>query len=76
LGRVVADIWPTGWHGVELSVVQAGESVVIYGAGPVGRMSAVMACNATSVDRQVRQRAPVPVLILAFLHIDVRANET
>ena len=29
-----ADIWPTGYHAIELACVQTGESVVIYGAGP------------------------------------------
>jgi glutathione-independent formaldehyde dehydrogenase len=36
----LSDIFPTGWHGVELSKMQPGESIVIYGAGPVGLMAA------------------------------------
>ncbi|RTL67793.1 MAG: aldehyde dehydrogenase [Pseudonocardiaceae bacterium] len=37
---MLSDIFPTGWHGVELSKMQPGETVAIWGAGPVGLMSA------------------------------------
>ncbi len=37
---MLSDIFPTGWHAVELSGFKPGESVVIYGCGPVGLMAA------------------------------------
>ncbi|KAI1846951.1 hypothetical protein JX266_006826 [Neoarthrinium moseri] len=37
------DIFPTGWHGVEISGFQPGESVAVFGAGPVGLMAAYSA---------------------------------
>ncbi|KAI7227515.1 S-glutathione dehydrogenase [Hortaea werneckii] len=37
---LLADVFPTGWHGLELSGFQAGETVAVFGAGPVGLMSA------------------------------------
>lgn len=37
---MLADIWPTGYHATELACVEPGESVVIYGAGPVGLFAA------------------------------------
>jgi glutathione-independent formaldehyde dehydrogenase len=40
---MLADIWPTGWHATELAGVRAGESVVVYGAGPVGLLAAYSA---------------------------------
>ena len=40
---MLADIFPTGYHATELAGVQPGESVVIYGAGPVGLMAALSA---------------------------------
>src|ERR1700744_5870259 len=40
---MLSDIFPTGYHATELAGVQAGESVVIYGAGPVGLMAALSA---------------------------------
>lgn len=40
---MLADIWPTGYHATELAGVQPGESIVIYGAGPVGLMAAYSA---------------------------------
>ncbi|KAG6377440.1 hypothetical protein JVT61DRAFT_15245 [Boletus reticuloceps] len=58
---LLADIFPTGWHGVELSVrvsppdhstqhtnilfqgFRSGESVAVFGAGPVGLMAAYSA---------------------------------
>lgn len=32
---LLADIFPTGWHGLVLSGFQSGESVAVFGAGPV-----------------------------------------
>lgn len=37
---MLADVFPTGWHGCKLADLQPGESVAIYGAGPVGLMAA------------------------------------
>ncbi len=53
---LLADIFPTGWHGVTLSGFQPGESVVVFGGGPVGLMAAYSAVlrgasEVYSVDR-------------------------
>ncbi|HET7490115.1 MAG TPA: glutathione-independent formaldehyde dehydrogenase [Acidimicrobiales bacterium] len=40
---MLADIFPTGYHATELAGVMPGDSVVIYGAGPVGLMAALSA---------------------------------
>jgi glutathione-independent formaldehyde dehydrogenase len=40
---LLADIFPTGYHGCELAGVLPGESVAVYGAGPVGLMAAYSA---------------------------------
>nr|AUN35680.1 threonine dehydrogenase-related Zn-dependent dehydrogenase [uncultured bacterium] len=37
---MLSDIFPTGYHATELACVMPGDSVVIYGAGPVGLMAA------------------------------------
>ncbi len=37
---LLADIFPTGYHGSELAGVKPGESVSVFGAGPVGLMAA------------------------------------
>lgn len=37
---MLADIFPTGYHGTELAGVSPGESVAVFGAGPVGLMAA------------------------------------
>src|ERR687886_1961289 len=37
---LLADIFPTGYHGCELAQVSPGESVAVFGAGPVGLMAA------------------------------------
>jgi glutathione-independent formaldehyde dehydrogenase len=53
---LLADIFPTGYHGCELAQVRPGEGVVVYGAGPVGLMAAYSAllrgaARVFSVDR-------------------------
>ncbi|MDX6203524.1 MAG: glutathione-independent formaldehyde dehydrogenase [Frankiales bacterium] len=40
---MLSDIFPTGYHGTQLADVRPGDSVVIYGAGPVGLMAALSA---------------------------------
>lgn len=40
---MLSDIFPTGWHATRLAGLMPGESVVIYGAGPVGLMAAYSA---------------------------------
>ena len=40
---LLADIFPTGYHATELAGVAPGETVAVYGAGPVGLMAAYSA---------------------------------
>ncbi|HZZ15966.1 MAG TPA: glutathione-independent formaldehyde dehydrogenase [Candidatus Sulfotelmatobacter sp.] len=40
---MLADIFPTGWHGTRLADLKPGESIIIFGAGPVGLMAAMSA---------------------------------
>lgn len=40
---MLADIFPTGYHATELAGVKVGETVAVYGAGPVGLMAAYSA---------------------------------
>jgi threonine dehydrogenase-like Zn-dependent dehydrogenase len=54
---MLSDILPTGYHGTELAQVERGESVVVWGAGPVGLMAAMSsrlrgAAEVYVVDRQ------------------------
>jgi glutathione-independent formaldehyde dehydrogenase len=53
---MVADIFPTGWHATEMAGLRPGETIVIYGGGPVGLMAAYSAtikgaCKVMVVDR-------------------------
>ena len=40
---MLSDIFPTGYHATELAGVQPGDSVVVFGAGPVGLLAAYSA---------------------------------
>ncbi len=40
---MLADIFPTGYHATELADIRPGDSVVVYGSGPVGLMAAYSA---------------------------------
>ncbi len=37
---MLSDIFPTGYHGAELAGVRPGDSVAVFGAGPVGLLAA------------------------------------
>ena len=39
---LLADIFPTGWHGVDLSGFQPGDSIAVWGAG---RKSSAVLCD-------------------------------
>ena len=57
---LLADIFPTGWHGLVLSGFKAGESVAVFGAGPVGLMAAysgiIRGASKVFVVDQVKER--------------------
>jgi threonine dehydrogenase-like Zn-dependent dehydrogenase len=55
---MLADIFPTGYHATEMADVQAGESVVIYGAGPVGLLAAHAAMLRGASEVLVVDRLP------------------
>jgi glutathione-independent formaldehyde dehydrogenase len=55
---MLADIWPTGWHAAELAGVKEGESVVVYGAGPVGLLAAYSASIKGASQIMVVDRHP------------------
>jgi len=55
---LLSDIFPTGWHGVELSGFQPGESIAIFGAGPVGLMAAYSAILRGASNVYVVDRVP------------------
>lgn len=40
---IMSDIFPTGYFGADSAEIKPGESVVVYGAGPVGLMAALSA---------------------------------
>jgi glutathione-independent formaldehyde dehydrogenase len=55
---MLADIFPTTYHATELAEVKPGESVVIYGAGPVGLMAAYSAILKSASPVMVVDRHP------------------
>jgi alcohol dehydrogenase/glutathione-independent formaldehyde dehydrogenase len=69
---LLADIFPTGWHGTELAGLRPGESIAVYGAGPVGLMAAYSAKVRGASDIYVVDRVPSR-LELAEEHCDATA---
>ena len=69
---LLADIFPTGWHGTELADLQPGESVAIFGAGPVGLMAAYSAKIKGAAEIYVVDQVPSR-LELAEDHCDAHA---
>jgi glutathione-independent formaldehyde dehydrogenase len=55
---MLSDIFPTGYHATELAGVKPGESVVIFGAGPVGLMAAYSASLKGASKIMVVDRQP------------------
>jgi threonine dehydrogenase-like Zn-dependent dehydrogenase len=55
---LLADIFPTGWHGTRLANLQPGESIAIYGAGPVGTMAAYSAKLQGASEIYIVDRVP------------------
>jgi glutathione-independent formaldehyde dehydrogenase len=55
---LLADMFPTGRHAAELACVKAGDSVAVFGAGPVGLRSAYSAFIKGAAEVYVVDRAP------------------
>lgn len=55
---MLSDIFPTGYHATELADVRPGESVVVYGAGPVGLMAAYSAMIRGAAKVMIVDRHP------------------
>ncbi|MEW5927512.1 MAG: glutathione-independent formaldehyde dehydrogenase [Gemmatimonadota bacterium] len=55
---LLTDIFPTGYHATELAGVQPGESVVVYGCGPVGLLAAYSAIIRGAARVMVVDRHP------------------
>ena len=55
---MLSDIFPTGWHSVVMSGLLPGESIVIYGGGPVGQMAALSAITQGAAKVMVVDRHP------------------
>lgn len=56
---MLADILPTGWHAAELAKVKSGDSVAVFGAGPVGLLAAHSALIKGAAQVFVVDKAPV-----------------
>jgi threonine dehydrogenase-like Zn-dependent dehydrogenase len=55
---MLSDIFPTGWHATRLADLRPGESIVVYGGGPVGLMAAYSALIQGASDVMVIDRKP------------------
>ncbi|HNP62084.1 MAG TPA: glutathione-independent formaldehyde dehydrogenase, partial [Nitrospirales bacterium] len=55
---MLSDIFPTGYHATEMAGVQPGDSVVIYGAGPVGLLAAYSAILKSASKVMIVDRHP------------------
>lgn len=55
---LLADIFPTGWHAAELANVKSGDTVAVFGAGPVGLLSSYSAFIKGAAEVYVVDRAP------------------
>ncbi len=55
---LLADIFPTAWHATEQAHVHEGDSVAVYGAGPVGLLSAYSSLLRGAAEVFVVDRAP------------------
>ena len=54
---MISDIWPTGWFGADLAEVSDGDTVAVFGCGPVGQFAITSACimgagRVFAVDRE------------------------
>jgi threonine dehydrogenase-like Zn-dependent dehydrogenase len=55
---MLSDIFPTGWHSTEMAGLYPGDTVVIFGGGPVGQMAALSATLKSASQVWVVDRHP------------------
>jgi len=61
---MLADIFPTGYEAAERAQVQPGETVVVYGAGPVGLMAAYSSMIRGAARVMVVDRIPARLALV------------
>ncbi|MGC1362716.1 MAG: glutathione-independent formaldehyde dehydrogenase [Silvibacterium sp.] len=64
---LLSDVFPTGWHCTRLAGLEPGESIVIYGAGPVGLMAAHAAMIQGASQVMVVDRHPDRLALAASI---------
>ena len=64
---MLADVFPTGYHATEQAHVRPGDSVAIFGAGPVGLMAALSAKLKGAAEIYVVDNAPDRLALVAHL---------
>ncbi|KAI8241988.1 hypothetical protein K4K55_011445 [Colletotrichum sp. SAR 10_96] len=75
---MVLDIFATGWAGIDYTGFQAGDSVAIFGAGPVGLLSAYSAILRGAskvyvvdhVEKRLELAASIGAILVNFEHED------
>lgn len=75
---MLADIFPTGYHGTEMAEVRPGDTVTVMGAGPVGLMAAYSAmirgaARVFSVDKvndRLRLAEKIGAVPIDYTHAD------
>ena len=75
---MLSDIFPTGWHGTELAGMQSGDTVAVFGAGPVGLMAAHSAMIRGASQVFVADHQPDRLQLAKSIDttpIDVRAGD-
>lgn len=55
---LLTDIFPTGYHATEMACVKPGDSVVVYGAGPVGLLASYSAILKSASKVMIVDRHP------------------
>ncbi len=55
---MLSDMFPTGYHATEMAGVQPGDSVVVYGAGPIGLLAAYSAMLKSASKVMIVDRHP------------------
>lgn len=79
-GLIMSDIFPTGYFAAEMAEIRPGESVAIYGAGPVGQMAAlsakIMGASHIFIVDEVKSRPNREIIHITGKYTDNSHNTT
>ncbi len=73
---LLADVFPTGYHATEQAHVKPGDTVAIFGAGPVGLMAALSCKSVQDLQKGAGEKMPGVMCTIDAIGYEAKKHDT